>query len=79
MGATAATTRLLVCAVDATPAAFAALVARVDGANVPLEVLDRFDAARYAACARQFKLGADEASDPERAILTRLAAKDLVK
>ena len=55
------------------------MLARVEGENVPLELLDRFDAARYAALSRRFLLTDAEATDPERAILTRLAAKDLLK
>ena len=77
-GASAATTRLLVCAVSSTPADFRALLERVAGRQVALAALDARSAAADEALVKLFRLSAEERRDVERAILTRLATKDLV-
>ena len=79
VGASDATTRLLVCAVSSSAEEFRELVERVDGRRVPLDALDtRSDAAQEALVSR-FGLSADERGDVERAVLTKLATKDLLK
>ena len=79
VGASDATTRLLVCAVSSSAGDFRELVERVDGRRVPLSALDtRSDAAQEALVSR-FGLSADERGDVERAVLTKLATKDLLK
>ena len=79
VGASDATTRLLVCAVASTVHDFRELVERVDGRRVPLSALDARSAAAQEALVSRFGLSADEKSDVERAVLTKLATKDLLK
>ena len=79
VGASAATTRLLVCAVSSSVEEFRELVARVDGRRVPLSALDTRTAAADEALVSRFGLSADERGDVERAVLTKLATKDLLK
>ena len=79
VGASDATTRLLVCAVAATVHDFRELVERVDGRRVPLSALDARSAAAQEALVSRFGLSADERGDVERAVLTKLATKDLLK
>lgn len=79
VGASDATTRLLVCAVASTVHDFRELVERVDGRRVPLSNLDARSAAAHEALVSRFGLSADERGDVERAVLTKLATKDLLK
>ena len=78
VGASDATTRLLVCAVASTED-FRELVERVDGRRVSLSALDARSAAAHEALVSRFGLSADERGDVERAVLTKLATKDLLK
>jgi hypothetical protein len=55
------------------------LVERVDGRRVPLSNLDARSAAAQEALVSRFGLSADERGDVERAVLTKLATKDLLK
>ena len=79
VGASDATTRLLVCAVAATVHDFRELVERVDGRRVPLSALDARSDAAHEVLVKRFGLTADERRDVERAVLTKLATKDLLK
>ena len=79
VGASDATTRLLVCAVSSSVEEFRELVERVDGRRVPLSALDARSDAAHEALVSRFGLSADERGDVERAVLTKLATKDLLK
>ena len=79
VGASDATTRLLVCAVSSSAEEFRELVERVDGRRVPLSALDARSDAAHEVLVKRFGLSADERRDVERAVLTRLATKDLLK
>ena len=79
VGASDATTRLLVCAVSSSVEEFRELVERVDGRRVPLSALDARSDSAHEVLVKRFGLTADEKSDVERAVLTKLATKDLLK
>ena len=79
VGASDATTRLLVCAVSSSVEEFRELVGRVDGRRVPLDALDARSDTAHEALVSRFGLSADERGDVERAVLTKLATKDLLK